>query len=105
MSVLIPSGPAITRTHSPGAAFISAAYALYSAVSGRCCQSTSSVIVALSHSSILKRLFAASRIRAYTVSISSSISLPSSCFSFAPTFSPVFSASGRMYGTVRTVSM
>ena len=105
MSTLIPSGALFTRTHSPGAASASTAYALYSAVSGRCCQSTSSVTLGLSTSSIVNRFCAISRIRAYTVSWSSVISLPSSCFSFAPTFSPVFSTSGRMNGTVRTVSM
>ena len=105
MFSLIPIGPSRTSAQSPGAAFCSALYCLNSSVSGRCSQSTSSVTVALSHSSIVNRLFACSRILANTVSSSSVISDPSSCFSLLPTFSPVARTSGLINGTVRTVSM
>ena len=101
----MPSSATYTCTQSPGAASASPLYWLYSSVSGMCSQSRSRRISAWSHLSMLNRLLAISLILVMTSASVSSTSVPSLFFSFWPTLRPVFSGSGLMNGTVRTVSM
>ena len=104
-TVSTPIGPSLTCTHSDGAAFRRLMYCRYSSVSGMCTQSSSRVTSARSQWSTSNRSCAAWRIRVSTSSSVSSTSVPSLLVIFSPTFSPVFSGSGRMYGTGSTLSM